>query len=128
MRKWHRWLSVLFGVVLLWVAVTGLLSQVPLVGEVLGIQEERPAAAAAVPAGFKCPETMICRPKPPQGGYPLGLIHHLHSGETFGAAGTVIFTLAGLAMVFFSFSGLWLYFAMWSNRKNRGAAPKWFWK
>lgn len=28
MRKWHRWLSVIFGVVLLWIAVTGMLSQV----------------------------------------------------------------------------------------------------
>ena len=32
MRKWHRWFSVTFGVVLLWIAVTGVLSQVvPLV-------------------------------------------------------------------------------------------------
>ena len=28
MRKYHRWLSVLFGVFLLWIAVTGVLSQV----------------------------------------------------------------------------------------------------
>ena len=28
MRKWHRWLVVFFGVFLLWIAVTGVLSQV----------------------------------------------------------------------------------------------------
>ena len=130
MRKWHRWLSVLFGVVLLWVAVTGVLSQIPLWGEAFGGEDEaRPAAAAAaVPAGFKCPETMMCRPKPPKSAFNVGLIHHLHSGESLGALGTVIFTLAGLAMVFFSVSGLWVYVQMWQNRKNRGISPKWFWK
>ena len=130
MRKWHRWLSVLFGVVLLWVAVTGVLSQIPLWGEAFGGEDEaRPsAAAAAVPAGFKCPETMLCRPKPPKSAFNVGLIHHLHSGESLGPLGTVIFTLAGLAMVFFSVSGLWLYVQMWQNRKDRGVSPKWFWK
>jgi uncharacterized iron-regulated membrane protein len=127
MRKWHRWLSVFFGVFLLWIAVTGVLSQIPIWGEVLGGEEEaRPVAAA--PAGFVCPETMMCRPKKPQGGFNVGLIHHLHSGETFGVAGTVIATLSGLAMVFFSFSGLWLYIQMWRFRKDKGLTPKWLWK
>ena len=36
MRKYHRWLSVFFGVFLLWIAVTGLLSQIPIWGEVFG--------------------------------------------------------------------------------------------
>lgn len=128
MRKWHRWLSVLFGVVLLWVAVTGLLSQIPLWGEAFGGKDERPAAAAAVPAGFKCPETMICRPKPPKGAFPSGLVHHLHSGESLGAFGTIVFTLAGFAMVFFAVSGLWLYVRMWDHRRKRGVQPAWFWK
>ena len=129
MRKWHRWLSVLFGVFLLWIAVTGVLSQVPIWGEVLGGDEDRaPAAAAAVPAGFVCPETMTCRPKKPQGAFNVGLIHHLHSGESFGPLGTVIASLSGFAMIFFSFSGLWLYIQMWRNRAARQLAPRWFWK
>lgn len=127
MRKWHRWLSILFGAVLLWISITGLLSQIPLWGEALGGQEER-APAAAAPAGFQCPETMICRPKPPKSAFNVGLIHHLHSGESLGPVGTVLFTLAGMAMVFFSFSGLWLYVQMWQNRKVRGVTPKWFWQ
>lgn len=132
MRKWHRWLSVFFGVFLLWIAVTGVLSQVPIWQEQFGGKDEaaeQAAAKAAIPAGFKCPETMICRPKKPQtGGLNVGLIHHLHSGETFGPLGTVIATLSGLAMAFFSFSGLWLYISMWRNRKNRALKPGWFWK
>ena len=130
MRKWHRWISVFFGVFLLWIAVTGVLSQIPLWGEVFGgEQDERAeaAAAAAVPAGFVCPETMMCRPKKPKSAFNVGLIHHLHSGESFGPLGVVIATLSGLSLIFFSFSGLWLYLSMWRNRKSRGVAPRWFW-
>nr|WP_310535301.1 PepSY-associated TM helix domain-containing protein [Novosphingobium sp.] len=132
MRKWHRWLSVFFGVFLLWIAVTGVLSQVPIWQEQFGTKDEAAEAAAqkaAIPAGFKCPETMTCRPKKPQtSGLNVGLIHHLHSGETFGPLGTIIASLSGLAMIFFSFSGLWLYIQMWRNRKDRDLKPGWFWK
>ena len=130
MRKWHRWISVFFGVFLLWVAVTGVLRQIPLWGEVLGGEQEERAEAAtapAVPAGFVCPETMMCRPKPPKSGFNVGLIHHLHSGESFGPLGVVIATLSGLSLIFFSFSGLWMYLSMWRNRKSRGVSPRWFW-
>jgi hypothetical protein len=131
MRKWHRWLSVFFGVFLLWIAVTGVLSQIPIWGEVFGgEEEERSSQAKAVPAGFVCPETMMCRPKGKPGGdgwLNIGLIHHLHSGESFGPLGTIIATLSGLAMIFFSFSGLWMYIQMWRNRKQRDIKPGWFW-
>ena len=123
MRKWHRWLSLFFGVILLWVAITGVLSQiVPAVQQATAEESAR----AAPPAGFTCPETMMCRPEQP-GGSIVGLLHHLHSGESFGPAGTVLFTLAGFAMVFFSFSGLWLYVQMWRFRKDKGLNPKWLW-
>lgn len=123
MRKWHRWLSVIFGVFLLWIAVTGVLSHVTAlwpVGEV---------ARAAPPAGFVCPETMSCRSKPSPDGPRawVGFFHHLHSGEEFGPIGTAIALLSGVAMIFFSFSGLWLYIQMWRNRKDRIMKPGWFW-
>lgn len=130
MRKWHRWISVFFGVFLLWIAVTGVLSQIPLWGEVLGGEKEQRAAPPPMPAGFVCPETLTCRPKQQrqQGLLNIGLIHHLHSGESFGPLGTIIGTLSGLAMVFFSFSGLWLYIQMWRNRASKKLKPGWFWK
>lgn len=129
MRKWHRWLSVTFGVVLLWIAVTGMLSQVvPLVIE--AGQSSAPSAAAPAKPAFVCPPDYTCRPKP-QPGDPralIGLLHHLHSGESFGPVGVALFTLAGFAMVFFAFSGIWLYVQMWQNRKERSLKPGWFWK
>jgi hypothetical protein len=133
MRKYHRWLSLFFSVFLLWIAVTGVLSQVGSLVNNGGFETEaseaaaRARAAAAVPKDFVCPETMMCRPKPPAGGWNLGLLHHLHSGESFGPAGTVIALLSGLAMVFFAFSGLWLYIQMWRFRKDKDLRPKWLW-
>jgi len=128
MRKWHRWLSVLFGIVLLWIAGTGLVIQY---NHVLG-QEDRKSPPAAELArthrGFVCPEDMTCRPKmrPGEVGWPM-LIKHLHAGEPFGPVGTALSILSGLALVFFSFSGLWMYVSMWRSRKNRRLQPGWFW-
>jgi uncharacterized iron-regulated membrane protein len=121
MRKWHRWLSVFFGVFMLWIAVTGVLSQVvPLFnGPPHG---PKPAAST-----FVCPPDFVCRPRG-GGNSIVGLLHHLHSGETFGPLGVVISTLSGFALIFFSGSGLWLYIQMWRHRKNRSLAPRWFWK
>lgn len=127
MRKWHRWLSVFFGIFLLWIAVTGVLSQiVPLVSG----GGKPPVAAGATPGkpAFVCPPDYMCRPKPKGGGSIVGLLHHLHSGETFGPVGVLIGTLSGIAMIFFSFSGLWLYIQMWRNRRDRALKPGWFWK
>jgi uncharacterized iron-regulated membrane protein len=121
MRKWHRWLVVVFGVFLVWIAVTGVLSQV-----VPWFVPKQPPAAGAVPAGFVCPETMTCRPKGPPS--IVSTLHHLHSGETFGPAGVFVLTLAGFAMLFFSISGIWMYVQMWRGRATRGLKPGWFWK
>ena len=129
MRKFHRWISVFFGIFLLWIAVTGTLSQiVPLMA---GGENEKPTAGniSAIPASA-CPADYTCRPKPKPGDPRalIGLLHHLHSGETFGPAGVAISLLSGFAMIFFSFSGLWMYIQMWRSRAGRGLKPAWFWK
>jgi uncharacterized iron-regulated membrane protein len=129
-RKFHRWISVFFGVFLLWIAVTGTISQIlPLMA---GGEDARPAAAGqaeAMPA-FTCPADYTCRPKPKPGDPRalIGFFHHLHSGETFGPVGVAISLLSGFAMIFFSFSGLWMYIQMWRNRAGRSLKPAWFWK
>ena len=51
-----------------------------------------------------------------------------HAGEEFGPAGTAISILSGFALLFFAFSGLWLYIRMWRERAARGAKDRWFWK
>ncbi len=152
MRKFHRWLSVLFGVFLLWIAATGVLSQIVPFVQRGGFESETAergkvqAAAigsAVVPAArahegdeapavkmlpaFVCPADMTCRPKPSGGRSVVGLLHHLHSGESFGPLGVVISTLSGLALLFFAFSGLWMYIRMWSHRSSRNLKPGWFW-
>ena len=119
MRKWHRWIAVLFGVFLLWISATGVLSQIGSIVNQGGlVEKERPVLAA--PPGFTCPETMSCRAKPTQPpAWNVGLLHHLHSGESFGPVGTIISLLSGLALFFFAFSGLWMYVQMWRGRLAR---------
>lgn len=130
MRKWHRWLSVAFGVVLLWIAITGALSQVVPMYLDATLPKAAPAAQADGKPAFVCPPDYSCRPKPKDGDPRalIGTLHHLHSGESFGPVGVVIATLAGFSMIFFSFSGLWLYISMWRNRKERNLKPGWFWQ
>ena len=122
MRKWHRWLAVLFGAFLLWISATGVLSQIGSIVNQGGLTEkERPASAApAGPPGFTCPDSMICRPKPAKpAAWNVGYLHHLHSGEEFGPVGTIISLLSGLSLFFFAFSGLWMYIQMWRGRLAR---------
>ncbi len=129
MRKWHRWLSILFGAFILFIAVTGLLSQ----WAVLWPQAEPTAAELAAqqpPPGFVCPEGWRCRAPAPESGPRAwtSFFHHLHSGEEFGPIGTALSVVSGLALVFFAVSGLWLYIRMWRERTRRGAQSRWFWK
>ena len=128
MRKFYRWISVFFGVFLLWIAVTGTISQIlPL----LGSEQDRPksAQAEAKPA-FTCPPDYTCRPKRKPGDPRalIGFFHELHSGETFGPVGVAISLLSGLALIFFSVSGLWMYIQMWRHRAARSLKPGWFWQ
>ena len=176
MRKYHRWLSVIFGVFLLWISVTGIASHVselianggfeaeepgtkPATGQAMAVvpaaqahegedemthdqamdhldamDKAAPATAAgapaAAPAAFVCPADLTCRPKAPPSGARawVGYFHHLHSGEEFGPAGTIISLLSGIALLFFAFSGLWMYTRMWSHRRDKEHKPAWFWK
>ncbi len=125
MRKWHRWLSVLFGLLILFIATTGLLSH----GAAL-YADSLPKPAAAAPIGFLCPETMNCRPKPdPQSASAwVSFFHHLHAGEEFGPIGTAFSIASGFALLFFAFSGLYMYLQMYRRRAHRESHPrKVFW-
>jgi uncharacterized iron-regulated membrane protein len=131
MRKWHRWLSVLSVVILLWVTITGMLHYV-----VVWWPSPAPTlealAATAPPAGFTCPEGWRCIAPQPDTGNPLrpylGLFHHLHSGSEGGIWGEIVVMLSGLALLFFTFSGIWMYVRMWVGRKERGLKKGLFWK
>lgn len=125
MRKVHRWLAICFGLFLLWISATGLLSQIgSLVNKGGFASAEQAAPAAAAPPGFTCPETMTCRPKPKPAKWNVGLLHHLHSGESFGPAGVIVSMMSGAALFFFAFSGLWMYLQMWRGRLVRAEQGK----
>ena len=173
MRKYHRWLSVLFGVLILFIAVTGVLSQIGSLVNAGGFEEEtaargqrqasavgaaivapaqahenepatlqpavlpapgaaapNAAASTAAPAAFACPATMTCRPKrvAKPGDWNVGFLHKIHSGEEFGPVGVILSIASGLALIFFAFSGLWMYIQMFRRRSHRQSHPrKLFW-
>ena len=124
MRKWHRWLVVFFGVFLLWIAGTGVAMQGI---DLLGKEDESRPPAAQVQAAAARPAAALPAKQPRKDDW-----HHvfqrLHSGEKFGPVGVAINILSGLALLFFSFSGLWMYIQMWRNRAGRKLKPGWFWK
>ena len=119
MRKWHRWLSIVFGCFLLWISATGVLSQIGSLVNKASVEQQ-----ATVAEGFTCPETMVCRPKPKPTAWNVGLLHHLHSGETFGPVGIAISILSGFALFTFAFSGLWMYIQMYRGRLVRADVGK----
>jgi len=126
-RKWHRWVATIFGVFLLWISATGVLSQIGSLVNKGGFETERKEAQAGPPPGppgFVCPEDMTCRPKPKPSAWNVGLLHHLHSGETFGPAGVIISILSGLSLFFFAFSGLWMYIQMLRGRLSLAKTGK----
>ena len=126
MRKYHRWLSVVVGLFILWIGVTGVMIQLT---DLKAKSEPRPALSAAA-AGFTCPPDLVCRPKPAANSAKAweGFLKDLHSGEEFGPLGTALSILSGLALIFFAVSGLWMYVRMWSHRRTNNHKPGWFWK
>lgn len=138
MRAYHRWISLFFGLFIAWMAVTGLIIHVNDLTKGDGDRPRAIAVASAAPAGparasadtpFVCPSDYTCRPKPKKDQMTFaGLIKHLHSGEAIGPLGTLLSILTGLALVFFSVSGIWMYSQMWINRRSRGLSPRWLWR
>ena len=126
MRSYHRWLSVIFGLFILWIAATGVITQ----GARLYASGEPERARAAAQASAVKPPAPAAKPpeaaRPPQ--TPLKKFVHfvteLHSGEQFGIAGQLISLVSGLALVFFAFSGLYMYIQMFRRRAHRAYHPK----
>ena len=145
MRRYHRWLAVVFGVFILYIATTGLVSQFAALYANGGFKQDEPAQPKSAgliipqaqaheldePTAFKCPDTMTCRPKaPPTGARAwVGYFHRIHSGEEFGPTGVILSIASGLALLFLAFSGLWMYVRMFQARSKRERAEHpVFWK
>lgn len=134
MRKWHRWITVFFGIFMLFIVVTGLGSHFAAMyarGSVFETEERSappPAqASATAQASPAAPKAEGGSPAPSSARRLVGLFHHLHSGEFFGPAGVVISLLSGFALLFFAVSGMWMYVQMFLNRRGRSRG-KIFWK
>lgn len=147
-RRYHRWLALLFGIFLVWIAATGLLSHgaalyrdslpQPVAAALIPVAQahegEVAASQSAPAAAFICPETMTCRAKPDPDGAAawVSFFHHLHAGEEFGAIGTTLSILSGFALLFFALSGLWMYLELYRGRLTRpargGDNSRFFWK
>jgi len=135
MRKWHRWITLFVGLFMFWIALTGVGSHVAAMyarGSVFEDEAaERAERAAREAAPVQQPGAAAPAPAKPEVNDKrklVGLLHHLHSGEAFGPAGTVISLICGLALMFFAVSGLWMYVQMFRFRKERGLSPRWLWE
>lgn len=149
-RRYHRWLAILFGLFLVWIAATGLMSHaaalvrdaqgpaataapgaaiIPTAQAHEGMPDNAAANAAAAsatpagPAGFVCPDNMTCRvkPHPDSAAAWVSYLHHLHAGEEFGVTGTILSIASGFALLFFALSGLWMYLDLFRGRRARPA-------
>ena len=124
MRRYHRWVAVVFGIFILWIAATGAITQ----GARLYASGERERAAAA---GVALPAPAPEAKRPPQSPARqfVHFITDLHSGERFGVAGQLVSLVSGLALLFFAFSGMWMYVQMFRarSRRERAEHPV-FWK
>ena len=132
-RRYHRWLSVVAGLFILWIAVTGSIVQF---SRMTAPEQERPAAGAPAPA-----DPDEAAPAAPAKRLPrdstrqfIHFVTDLHSGATFGLAGQIVSLISGLALIFFAISGLWMYIELLRGRLVRAGkgvkvrGGKYFWK
>jgi hypothetical protein len=147
MRKYHRWLAILSGLLMLWIAATGFIGQVMSVAQ-HGLSDEHKAPPATMrqtdpaPAAGKemTPMANVAMASPDSMQAPVEhkpnkkrtrdwyhFIIDLHSGNAFGGVGRILSILMGAALVFFSLSGIWMYVDMF-RRRLKAQKKGVFWK
>ena len=134
MRKWHRWLVVVTGVFMIWIAATGLIGQAMTLAGGEDHDGPPPVMAKEAPAAPLQPNPTVAPhtaargddhdgPPAKRGGPPHDLYHlliDLHSDNFFGPLGKIISVLMGASLLFFAVSGMWMYVDMFRKRKNIG--------
>ena len=130
MRKYHRWLSILVGLFILWIAATGSIVQF---SRMTAPAPPRPAIAGAADGpsaraedGDEATPALVGKAKPPEDATRqfIHFVTELHSGEEFGITGQIVSLISGLALIFFAISGLWMYIQMYRRRAHRHSHPK----
>ncbi len=145
-RRLHRWFGLVTGLLFSVVSLTGIGMQVvslvspehdgpPPFEDTSGKAGDGAQSHAGGPpaAGMIVnPEGGEARPEPggpgPHDQRPdfYHWLDHIHDGEFAGPAGRVVSLILGLALFFFSVSGLWMYWTMFRNRARAGQ-PGLFW-
>ena len=125
MRRFHRWFGLVVAIFMIVISVTGVILQVQVIAE---DHKGPPPAIAAAQLHQEPPgEHEHAGPGGEGGGDLHGLVMHIHSGEYFGKYANVIGLVCGLALLFFSVSGLWMYWQMFNARARNGRSGV-FWK
>jgi uncharacterized iron-regulated membrane protein len=108
MRRLHRWCGLVTGVFMALIALTGIGMQVI---DLIWPEQDGPRDA----------------PDPARGVHQIrAFIDHLHDGEVLGVSGRAVSLVLGVALLFFSVSGIWMYWTMLSARRRNGVG-KLFW-
>jgi len=123
MRTWHRWMGLTLGLIVLFVGTTGVLIQAFAIAGDMGANAKAPTVAAPL---LK-PDCRRAEPSRNAAKRWEGWVKHLHSGESFGPAGTAISIVSGAGVIFFALSGLWMYWQMW-RRRVAGNRRQVFWR
>lgn len=123
MRKWHRWMGLTLGIIMLFIGTTGVLIQ----GfAIAGDSDDGGKPKVEAQAGAKPPGDASQKPRSPLKKWE-GFFKRLHSGETFGPVGVFMSIIAGIALMFFAVSGMWMYWQMWRRRAQAGSGGV-FWR
>lgn len=138
MRRYHRWLSVIVGIFILWIAGTGAIVQFSRMTAPAAPRPPASAPAAALQDADEAPPASAsgeaARPAPDATKEFIHFVTELHSGEEFGLAGQLISLLSGLSLLFFAGSGLYMYIQLFRGRLakieagRRVRGGKWFWR
>lgn len=109
MRQFHRWLGLITGFFFMFVALTG-----------IGMETIKLFVPdAPKPAMSHGPGAAALAGPPRKMDFYHGL-NHIHDGELAGPAGRIIVLMLGFALLFFSISGIWMYWKMLAARHRIG--------
>lgn len=129
MRSTHRWIGSMLSLLLMYLFVTGTATGIAQLLDPESARPIPPPGEMMMPPGTGSPTE---RPRPPRGQPPNGdlplsaFLQDLHSGHTFGRLGEWAMLLTGIATVFLTLSGMWLYVTMLRQRRRNDRAG-YFW-
>jgi hypothetical protein len=128
MRKFHRWLAPTLALFLLIIAGTGIgIQTTDLIGDKPTSERmpQNPGGAGASAGQSTGRDAKREAPGPMKQWNRF--FKHIHSGEYFGPFGIFINMIAGIALLFFAVSGMWMYLSMFRRRQRNGLQGM-FWK